>query len=74
MSEEGKLATQTEDWKYSLTHTGEELTEGRHYWEVEIAGQAGGTYIGVCRPDADPSAAARALEARARSFGLYVVV
>ena len=30
--------------------------------------------FGVCRPDADPSAAARALEARARSFGMYVVV
>ena len=31
VSEEGKLATSTsaED---SLTHTGEELTEGRHYW------------------------------------------
>ena len=36
MSEEGKLVTQTAD-EVSLTHTGEELTEGRHYWEVEIA-------------------------------------
>ena len=27
--------------------------------------------FGVCRPDADPSAAARALEARALSFGMY---
>ena len=32
VSEEGKLATQTADEEYSLTHTGEELTEGRHYW------------------------------------------
>ena len=55
VSEEGKLATHTAiDW--SLTHTGEELTEGRHYWEVEVVEQAAGTYVGVCRPDADPRA------------------
>ena len=44
------------DDEWSLTHTGEELTEGRHYWEVEIAGDNGDIYIGVCRPDADPRA------------------
>ena len=54
LSEEGKLATKTADDAWSLTHTGEELTEGRHYWEVEIAGQEDGIYVGVCRPDADP--------------------
>ena len=32
VSEEGKLATQTAGNEWSLTHTGEELTEGRHYW------------------------------------------
>ena len=32
VSEEGKLATQTADMEWSLTHTGQELTEGRHYW------------------------------------------
>ena len=31
VSEEGMLATQAAD-ELSLTHTGEELTEGRHYW------------------------------------------
>ena len=56
MSEEGKQVTHTADYQWSLTHTGEELTEGRHYWEVEIVGQLAGTYVGVCRPDADPRA------------------
>jgi hypothetical protein len=54
VSEEGKLATQTADWQFSLTHTGEELTGGRHYWEVEIV--VGFPLLGVCRPDADPRA------------------
>ena len=55
VSEEGKLATQTaEGYQDSLTHTGEELTEGRHYWEVEIVD--GYPLLGVCRPDADPRA------------------
>ena len=32
LSEEGKLATHTADCDYSLVHTGEELTDGRHFW------------------------------------------
>ena len=55
VSEEGLLATQTANYEWSLTHTGEELTEGRHYWEVELV--KGDGFIGVCRPDADPIAA-----------------
>jgi hypothetical protein len=37
LSEEGAVATHvTEDeHEYSLTTTGVELTEGKHYWEVE---------------------------------------
>ena len=54
VSEEGKLATQTGKYQDSLTHTGEELTEGRHYWEVELVDDS--SYFGVCRPDADPRA------------------
>eukprot|EP00935_MAST-01C_sp_MAST-1C-sp1_P000058 g58.t1 len=57
VSEEGKLVTQTVDDEWSLTHTGEELTEGRHYWEAEIAGgEIGCCNLGVCRPNADPRA------------------
>ena len=57
VSEEGKLATQTADRQLSLTHTGEELTEGRHYWELEATGTGvTDTMLGVCRPDADPRA------------------
>jgi hypothetical protein len=54
VSEEGMLATQTAEDVWSLTHTGEELTEGRHYWEVELVTE--GEYamqFGICRPDAD---------------------
>ena len=53
LSEEGRLATQTASMQVSLTHTGEELTEGRHYWEVEVVN--GYPIAGVCRPDADPA-------------------
>ena len=57
VSEEGKLVTHTADEEWSLTHTGEELTEGRHYWEAEIVeNQDGGIYVGLCSPDADPRA------------------
>jgi hypothetical protein len=39
LSEEGAVATQiTEEGEeeFSLTTTGVELTEGKHYWEVEL--------------------------------------
>ena len=49
--EEGKLVTHTAEEEYSLTHTGEELTEGRHYWEVELIDRY--PHVVVCRPDAD---------------------
>ena len=52
VSEDGNLVTHTADNKDSLTHTGEELTEGKHYWEVQNL--CGLPLIGVCRPDADP--------------------
>jgi hypothetical protein len=56
VSEDGNLVTQTADNKDSLTHTGEELTEGKHYWEVEVVARRGYAAIGVCRPDANPRA------------------
>jgi hypothetical protein len=39
----------------SLTTTETELTEGKHYWEVELLSkQMGGIYIGISRPNLDP--------------------
>jgi hypothetical protein len=45
LSEEGAVATQIteeDDEEYSLTTTGVELTEGKHYWEVELLSDGGG--------------------------------
>merc|ERR1712185_12828 len=57
VSEEGQLATQAANTHYTLTTTGEALTGGRHFWEVEIAGdQLVGTFVGVCKSGADPRA------------------
>jgi hypothetical protein len=34
--------------QYSLTTTGVELTEGKHYWEVELLSEeVGGIFIGI---------------------------
>ena len=42
LSEEGAVATQiTEEGLYALTTTGVELTEGKHYWEVELRSEYG---------------------------------
>ena len=49
--ENGKLVMNTREMD-TLVHTGEELTEGKHYCEMEIVG--GTPFIGVCRPDANP--------------------
>jgi hypothetical protein len=49
------VATQTlEDW--SLTTTETELTEGKHYWEVELLSEyVGNVFIGVSRPNLVPT-------------------
>jgi hypothetical protein len=40
---------------YSLTTTGTELTEGRHYWEVELLSEeVAGIFIGISRPNLNP--------------------
>jgi hypothetical protein len=59
LSEGGAVATQVkfnegyED--YSLVTTGIELTEGRHYWEVELLSEDKDyIYVGVTRPNLDP--------------------
>ena len=49
------MATQTvHDW--SLTTTETELTEGKHYWEVELLSESVAlTFIGISRPNVDPT-------------------
>jgi hypothetical protein len=60
VSEGGAVATQhanVDEW--SLITTGTELTEGRHYWEVELEPRLGifGIFsmIGISRPNFDPT-------------------
>jgi hypothetical protein len=65
LNEDGTVATQTGqavdsdgDNSYSLTTTGTELTEGKHYWEVEILSEVvSGILIGITRPDLRPEGA-----------------
>jgi hypothetical protein len=67
LSEGGTVATQLQDYEheedeegadiyaYSHVTNGIELTEGRHYWEVELlSDDTHGTYVGVSRPNLDP--------------------
>jgi hypothetical protein len=62
LSEGGALATQTFDG-WSLTTTETELTDGKHYWEVEllsgnvcdINGMGNIMLIGISRPYLDPT-------------------
>jgi hypothetical protein len=56
LSEEGALATQkVEGW--SLITTGIELTEGKHYWQVELLSVMGvfARFIGITKPNLDPT-------------------
>jgi hypothetical protein len=51
LSEDGAVATHTADYNYSLTTTGTELTEGKHYWEVELLSEdVGYIFIGISKP------------------------
>jgi hypothetical protein len=64
LSEGGTVATQVQDheneqgdelFAYSHVTTRVELTEGRHYWEVELLSQyVVGIYVGISRPNLDP--------------------
>jgi hypothetical protein len=59
LSEGGAVATQFKhnegEEDYSHVTPGVELTEGRHYWEVELLSEnMAYTYIGVTRPNLDP--------------------
>jgi hypothetical protein len=51
----GEVATQTGGY-FTLTTTGTELTEGKHYWEVELLSKnMGSIHIGISRPNLDPT-------------------
>jgi hypothetical protein len=56
LSEGGAVATQVEhNEDYSHVTTGVELTEGRHYWEVELLSEdVDFNFVGVTRPNLDP--------------------
>jgi hypothetical protein len=57
LSEEGTVATafSSPDEYYAHVTTGVELTEGRHYWEVEILSEyMEFMNVGVSRPNLDP--------------------
>ena len=54
LSEGGVVATQTAKC-WSLTTTEIELTEGKHYWEVELLSEeVSCIMIGISRPNLDP--------------------
>jgi hypothetical protein len=57
LSEDGAVATQTlQEVTFSLTTTGIELTEGKHYWEVELLLQnVSCIFIGISRPNLEPT-------------------
>jgi hypothetical protein len=54
MSDGGSVATQA-SYRNSLTTTEIELTEGKHYWEVELLSEdVNDILIGISRPNLDP--------------------
>jgi hypothetical protein len=57
LSEGGAVVTQhTVNEECSLTTTGTELTEGRHYWEVELLSENLDVgFVGISRPNLDPT-------------------
>jgi hypothetical protein len=56
VSEDETVAKHSTEGKYSLTTTGIELTEGKHYWEVELLSKnVRSTFIGISRPNLDPT-------------------
>jgi hypothetical protein len=57
LSDGGAVATHTlEDYGFSLTTTGIELAEGKHYWEVELMSKAVSmTFVGIIRPNLNPT-------------------
>jgi hypothetical protein len=56
VSEDGLIAAMdSKESEHELVMSGYEMTEGRHYWEVELREQApGGFFVGVTRPKLNP--------------------
>jgi hypothetical protein len=56
LSEEGAVVTAKTDDKSTLATTGIEITEGKHYWEVELLSEdVNSIYIGISRPNLVPT-------------------
>jgi hypothetical protein len=57
LSDDGAVATQMDlGWSLTTTRaTGFELTEGKHYWEVELGSTKSTAFIGISRPNLDPT-------------------
>jgi hypothetical protein len=59
LHEGGTVATQAAYYEHSLTTTGIEISEGKHYWEVELLCGSSGPiiqlYIGISRPNLNPT-------------------
>jgi hypothetical protein len=56
LNENGAVATQTAYGELSLVTTEIELTEGKHYWEVELLSEdMGCIFVGISRPNLDPT-------------------
>ena len=51
LSEDGLVATKTGGWDYQLVTGGSPMTEGRHYWEVDLSGY--NVLVGAVRPGLD---------------------
>jgi hypothetical protein len=56
LSEGGAVASKAMNGKWSLTTTEIKLTEGKHYWEVELMSKdVNLIFIGISRPNFDPT-------------------
>jgi hypothetical protein len=56
LSENSLVATHSMQRRFSLTTTGTELTEGKHYWEVELLSEdVSNILIGISRPNLNPT-------------------
>ena len=57
LSEGGAVAKQTKNtYNFSLATSDTELTEGKHYWEVELLSESADLiFIGISRPNLEPA-------------------